>query len=55
MQPVAGCLPHRESLLQNEVETLGQSPEDNSEALDPAVPEAEPTFGFPSYQGQKFP
>ena len=43
------------SLLQNEVKTLGRSPEDNSEALDPAVPEADPTFGLPSFWSQNFP
>lgn len=43
------------SLLQNEVKTLGRSPEDNSEALDPAVPEDDPTFGLSSYRSQKFP
>ena len=40
MQPVAASLPCGGSPLQNEVRTLGQSPEDHSEVLDPAIPEA---------------
>lgn len=55
MQPVAGSLPCGGSLLQNEVKTLGQSPEDNSEVLDPAIPEADTTFSLSVYQDQKFP
>lgn len=55
MQPVAASLPCGGSPLQNEVRTLGQSPEDHSEVLDPAIPEADTTFSLSGYKNQKFP
>lgn len=54
-QPVAESLLCEGSLLQMKSRHWAKSPENNSEVLDPTIPEADTTFTLSVYKKQKFP